>query len=208
MPKSKQRLPVKQEDEAEEDDDAPIRPGGRKTNGKSQRAKSAKEATLAAMFYESSDVDMQPAPSPEPVPKEEIEEISKDDMEAEDDEMNESEAQGIDKPKAKRRPKAKLKEGAIVMKDGKKKKRVVKSEMTTNDRGYMVMEDHSEYETVSESEELTVPPKPKKSTAKKDEKPKETVKEEVSKPKPKSKPTATSGGKKGGGKLMDYFNKK
>ncbi|KZT52915.1 hypothetical protein CALCODRAFT_501660 [Calocera cornea HHB12733] len=208
-PKSKQQLPAKREEELEEEEeDAPVRPGARKSNGKAQKAKSAKEASLAAMFDESSDVEMQPAPPAKPVAREEVVEIADDEVEEEVEQMDESEAAGIDKPKNKRRPKPKPKEGAVVMKDGKKKKRVVKSKMTTNDRGYMMMEDYSEYETVSESEALTVPDKAKKATAKREEKPKEIVREEGSKPKSKPKSAAANGAKKGGGKLSDYFSKK
>ncbi|EJU05068.1 hypothetical protein DACRYDRAFT_104956 [Dacryopinax primogenitus] len=208
-PKSKQRLPVKQEEEQDEGTSARRRT--KKTDSRAPKAQTAVEASLAAMFDESSDVEMKPtAPEPavpEPAAKEERMEAAFEDDERPEEEPDESEAHVIDKPQRKRRAKPKPAEGAILMKDGRKKRRVVKSRMTTDEKGYMGMEDYSEYETVSESEELTVPEKARKSTAKKEAKPKETVKEEVPKPKPKPKPTTKSGGK-AGGKLSDYFAKK
>ncbi|KAI0755467.1 DNA polymerase subunit Cdc27-domain-containing protein [Irpex lacteus] len=137
------------------------------------------------------------------------------------------------KPKRQRKPKKVVPVG----KNGLKKRRVVKSRMTTDAKGYMVTEDYSEYESVDEEEADEEPPKPKPkpkkapakakekeaSTEKVKEKEKESEKDSTDKEKEKKEPkkgfkpglkrsgsSASAGGSKvtHKGSLMNFFGKK
>ncbi|KAI0267633.1 DNA polymerase subunit Cdc27 [Gloeopeniophorella convolvens] len=130
-------------------------------------------------------------------------------------------------PAAKRKPraKAKAKKEVPLGRNGFKKRRVVKSRMTTDAKGYFVTEDYSSYESVDEEE--PPPEKPAKGKGKGKDKAKAApakVKEEdeaEEKPAPAkapvkrapslkrkpSKPGAQASAQKGGG-ITSYFTKK
>ncbi|TFK75023.1 hypothetical protein BDN72DRAFT_955361 [Pluteus cervinus] len=133
---------------------------------------------------------------PEPAPKEMDEDVE---MEDPDDD---------DEPVVKRKTKRKPKKVVPVGKNGLKKKRVLKSRSKMDEKGYMVTEDYSSYESVDE-EEAPPPPKVKAVKGKnkekndegksgKSEKPKKPLKPSKSEPAteteedtPKPKPAAT-----------------
>ncbi|KAJ3823208.1 DNA polymerase subunit Cdc27 [Lentinula raphanica] len=130
-----------------------------------------------------------------------------------------------DKPTAKPKRKTKAKKIVPVGKNGLKKKRVMKSKMTVDSKGYMVTEDYSSYESVDEEEpepetttkgkggkNSTDKEKPKKSTSGS----KDSTKEEEgsretsgtrSKSGPKPKPKASSSGSKGKNTIASFFGK-
>ncbi|KAH9998842.1 DNA polymerase subunit Cdc27 [Russula compacta] len=98
------------------------------------------------------DVEMEdraPAPAPAPAPEPEPEPESEP-------------ARAPTRRKAQRKPKKEVPVG----RNGLKKRRVVKSRMTTDDKGYFVTEDYSSYESVDEEEEPP-PQKPAKGKGKK-----------------------------------------
>lgn len=136
----------------------------------------------------------------------------------EDVEMEEEEVKPV--PKKKRTKKV-----VPVGSNGLKKRRVVKSRMTTDAKGYMgmqfiyhlykncvshfsylVTEDYSEYESVDEEEPEEPKPKAKKPVAK--SKKAEAVEKKPTKTITKSKSTSSLKGKKSTGGLMDFFGKK
>lgn len=121
----------------------------------------------------------------------------------------------------KRKPKKVIPVGS----NGLKKRRVVKSRMTTDAKGYMgkhmsfifcikrvltllhpVTEDYSEYESVDEEEPEEPKSKVKKPAAK--GKKVETSESKPTKVVAKSKSATNLKGKKGSGGLMDFFGKK
>ncbi|PSS37351.1 hypothetical protein PHLCEN_2v828 [Hermanssonia centrifuga] len=114
-------------------------------------------------------------------------------------------------PAPKPQPRKRKQKKAIpVGKNGLKKKRIVSSRNKLDEKGYMVTEDYSEYESVEEEEPAEEVPKTKKSVAKAKE-----TKSEESKPikaaprKSKSssteKPKRTGSGKGSQGSLMNFF---
>ncbi|KAI0335526.1 hypothetical protein GY45DRAFT_1430678 [Cubamyces sp. BRFM 1775] len=149
-----------------DDEDEEPSPVPRKANGKGKgRAsviadalESDAEKSLRAMM----DIDdalvekasaSRPAPvKPEPVEDEDVEMAQEPELEPEPEEMEE------DKPKPKPRKK-KEKKVIPVGRNGLKKKRVMKSRMTVDAKGYMVTEDYSSYESVDEEEAEEEPPK-------------------------------------------------
>ncbi|KAH9899811.1 DNA polymerase subunit Cdc27 [Cubamyces lactineus] len=149
-----------------DDEDEEPSPAPRKANGKGKGRASAvadvleseAEKSLRAMM----DIDdalvekasaSRPAPAkPEPVDDEDVEMAQEPEPEPEPEEMEE------DKPKPKPRKK-KEKKVIPVGRNGLKKKRVMKSRMTVDAKGYMVTEDYSSYESVDEEEAEEEPPK-------------------------------------------------
>ncbi|KAF7371068.1 DNA polymerase subunit Cdc27 [Mycena sanguinolenta] len=96
-------------------------------------------------------------------------EVTRASRDAEPDPEDEDEPMEIidadaDKPSTSKPAPAKRKSKKVVPvgKNGLKKKRVVKSRSRIDEKGYMVMEDYSEYESVDEEEPAPPPPKVKK----------------------------------------------
>ncbi|KAJ3999797.1 hypothetical protein F5050DRAFT_1735713 [Lentinula boryana] len=127
--------------------------------------------------------------------------------------------------KAKRKTKAKAKKVIPIGKNGLKKKRVMRSKVTTDAKGYMVTEDYSSYESVGEEE---IEPEPAKGTsrqtkvsgskAKKEEEEERQEDNEATStnikppPKPKQKASSSSNRGPGGGtsgqkNIASFFGK-
>ncbi|KAI0255089.1 DNA polymerase subunit Cdc27 [Lactifluus subvellereus] len=133
---------------------------------------------------------------------------------ATDVEMEDREPELAPAPARAKKPQRKPKKEVPVGRNGLKKRRVVKSRMTTDDKGYFVAEDYSSYESVDE--EAPPPEKPAKGKRKKtatpaavkdegetDEKPAKVPAKSASALKRKpSKPSAQKGG------IASYFTKK
>ncbi|KAJ7066722.1 DNA polymerase subunit Cdc27 [Mycena amicta] len=120
----------------------------------------------------------------------------------EDIEMSDVEPKRVAAAKQQRKPKKVVPVG----KNGLKKKRVVKSKSRMDDKGYMVTEDYSEYESVDEEE---APPLPKAKTKAKE--PPAAKAKPAANPvpaKPKPKPSGSSKGPQKSGSIANFFNKK
>ncbi|KAJ7830832.1 DNA polymerase subunit Cdc27-domain-containing protein [Mycena leptocephala] len=152
----------------EEDEPQPSRKG--KGKASASRPDSQSEKDLRAMMDIDDDAVTRASRDAEPEPE------SEDDaMEVVDTHMSD----GDSKPApVKRKPKKVVPVG----KNGLKKKRIVKSKMRIDEKGYMVTEDYSEYESVDE-EEPAPPPK-----AKAKPKAKSTADDPPAKVKPAPKP--------------------
>ncbi|TBU49594.1 DNA polymerase subunit Cdc27 [Dichomitus squalens] len=154
-----------------------------------------------------SDEDIEMAASePEPVPPSE--------PERDDEDMEMGLEEDIPKPKPQPKKKA-AKKAWPVGRNGLKKKRIVRSRVTTDAKGYMVTENYSEYESVDEeeaaAEEAKKVPKGKKASATKPKK--GDAEERASAPKPKPVARSDSVKKRAGGRpsaqgsLKDFFGK-
>ncbi|KAI9063168.1 hypothetical protein FKP32DRAFT_1666607 [Trametes sanguinea] len=146
--------------------------------------------------------EQEPEPEPEPAPEPEVEE------------------EEVSKPKPKKKKEKKV---IPVGRNGLKKKRVVKSRMTMDSKGYMVTEDYSSYESVDEeeAEEEVKKPKAKKASggatakAKKPASPANNSDEEapakgksISRAASASKVKKPAGAKSGGqGNIHSFFSK-
>ncbi|KAJ7132380.1 DNA polymerase subunit Cdc27 [Mycena epipterygia] len=121
-----------------------------------------------------------------------------DEPEDEDESMEAPEvivSDGDSKPApVKRKPKKVVPVG----KNGLKKKRIVKSKMRIDDKGYMVTDDYSEYESVEE-EEPPPPPKGKAKAKAKAVEPAPAKEKAASKPAAKAAPAKTTKAKSSGG---------
>ncbi|KAJ7881198.1 DNA polymerase subunit Cdc27 [Mycena leptocephala] len=154
----------------EEDEPQPSRKG--KGKASASRPDSQSEKDLRAMMDIDDDAVTRASRDAEPEPEPESED---DAMEVVDAHMSD----GDSKPApVKRKPKKVVPVG----KNGLKKKRIVKSKMRIDEKGYMVTEDYSEYESVDE-EEPAPPPK-----AKAKPKAKSTADDPPAKAKPAPKP--------------------
>ncbi|KAI0638246.1 DNA polymerase subunit Cdc27 [Trametes polyzona] len=223
-------------DDEDDEEPAPARVP-RKPKGKSRTSgddvlESDAEKSLRAMM----DIDdslVEKASASRPPPKKAVED-SDVEMAGEDASQDaatpsqepEVEAQDDDvapKPKPRKRKEKKV---VPVGRNGLKKRRVMKSRMTVDSKGYMVTEDYSSYESVDEEEPEEEAPKKgrgKKAAAAAPSKPKKSPSsgnaeksEDEEKPTPaKSKPVARSGStaakskKPAGaqGSLKDFFGK-
>ncbi|KAL0953777.1 hypothetical protein HGRIS_004961 [Hohenbuehelia grisea] len=118
-----------------------------------------------------------------------------------DEENSDVEEKPIVKPKAKRKAKKVIPVGS----NGLKKRRITKSRSTVDDKGYMITEDYSSYESVGEDEEQPES-KPSKAKAKpktskpdeptaKSSKPDEPTAAAAKSSKPQEKSSASAGGK-------------
>ncbi|KAA1477171.1 hypothetical protein DENSPDRAFT_844349 [Dentipellis sp. KUC8613] len=176
-----------------EDSDVPVRP---KAKGKAKAvvADSESDSELKAMMDLDDDQVIKVSRSASEARQREPDE----DVEMED--VEETEPEPVIKPKAKKATKKKV---VPVGSNGLKKKRVVKSRQTMDDKGYFVTEDYSSYESVDEEEPEPEPVKAKgkrKSTAA-DKKAENGEAKAISKPpsdaaepKPKPKKAAKSTG--------------
>ncbi|EPQ52583.1 hypothetical protein GLOTRDRAFT_131815 [Gloeophyllum trabeum ATCC 11539] len=109
-------------------------------------------------------------------------------------EAAEEEMKAPEPTKSKPRKKKEKKE-VPVGRNGLKKKRVVKSRMKIDEKGYMVTEDYSSYESVDEEEPETPPPK-SKGKSKSKARVTEDAEETEGKTKPKASARASEGGPK------------
>ncbi|KAJ7223127.1 DNA polymerase subunit Cdc27 [Mycena pura] len=160
--------------------------------------------SLDAVTRASHSATAAPEPPQEPAPKEAP--VADSNVEMSDVEMSD----GNSKPapaKAKRKPKKVVPVGQ----NGLKKKRIVKSRFSTDDKGYMVTEDYSEYESVDEEE----PPPPPKGKTKAKAKPVDdaapakakAAPNPPAKPKPKAKPSGGSSKAAPPGGIASFFGK-
>ncbi|KAJ7173542.1 DNA polymerase subunit Cdc27 [Mycena filopes] len=188
----------------EEDDDAPAAPA-RKGKGKARStALDSESEGLRAMMDIDDDAVTRAS-------RDVVEQPEDDPMEAADAHMSD----GDSKPApVKRKPKKVVPVG----KNGLKKKRIVKSKMRIDEKGYMVTEDFSEYESVDEEEEEEPAPKAKgkakaKSTAAAaDAAPAKAKAKPAPKPAPAKAKPKPSGSSKGAGPqqqtgLASFFGK-
>ncbi|KAJ7036511.1 DNA polymerase subunit Cdc27 [Mycena alexandri] len=136
---------------SDDEDDAPARKGKGKAKATAVDSESEAEKNLRAMMDIDDDaVTRASRDAREPEPED-------DPMEAIIANMSD----GDSKPApVKRKPKKVVPVG----KNGLKKKRIVKSKTRIDEKGYMVTEDFSEYESVDEEEEEPAPPKAKAKT--------------------------------------------
>lgn len=148
-----------------------------------------------------SDDDAIDVPPPETsVPSDQGDSAADEDTEMVDD---------IDPVPIKTKPRKKKEKKIIpVGHNGLKKRRLVKSRTTTDDKGYMVTEDYSSYESVDESEAVEETKAKKSASAK----PKKTLESSNAKPKAGSKAASSTrksnGTKAAQGGLMNFFSKK
>ncbi|RPD67099.1 hypothetical protein L226DRAFT_498989 [Lentinus tigrinus ALCF2SS1-7] len=203
------------DDEEEEE----ARPAPSKSKGRSRASvikdtlESEAEASLRAMMdMDDSQVEKastsRPAPrlAPQGPPDSDVEMVSEPEFVEPEPQLDEDMEEDMPKPKPRKRKEKKV---IPVGRNGLKKKRVMKTRMTVDAKGYMVSEDYSEYESVDEEE----PEEEKKPKGKRASKPKKSSDEDAP---PKSKPAARSGsikGKSAGtkagaqGSLKDFFGK-
>ncbi|KAI0796612.1 DNA polymerase subunit Cdc27-domain-containing protein [Abortiporus biennis] len=175
-----------------------------------EKEKEPEKSLLAMMDIDDEQVDRVTRQATEP-PQTEEESVPDEDVTMEDSDEPE-----IIKPPTRKRKEKKV---IPVGKNGLKKKRIVKSRMKTDDKGYMVTEDYSSYESVSEEEAEEVKPKKKTAAAKG----KKSSNSESPIEKSSSKPSAKTGGKTKAapslkrstssktaksGSLMNFFEKK
>ncbi|VDB85733.1 unnamed protein product [Peniophora sp. CBMAI 1063] len=120
----------------------------------------------------------------------------------------EAEETSEDEPVVTKKPARKPRKVVPVGKNGLKKRRIIKSRTAMDDKGFVVTEDYSEYESVDE-EEPAPPPAEKKglkpSTGKKAEKA-ASIKED--KPAPKKKASAPAPKRVGQSNIQNFFGKK
>ncbi|KAJ7777215.1 DNA polymerase subunit Cdc27-domain-containing protein [Mycena metata] len=136
----------------EDDAPAPARKGKGKAKATAVASDSEAEKNLRAMM----DIDDDAVTR---VSRDARESEPDDPMEAVDAEMSDGESKPAP---VKRKPKKVIPVG----KNGLKKKRIVKSKTRIDEKGYMVTEDFSEYESVDEEEEEPAPPPKTKAKAK------------------------------------------
>ncbi|KAJ6616968.1 DNA polymerase subunit Cdc27 [Mycena sp. CBHHK59/15] len=169
----------------EDDEDDGSRAPSRKTKGKEKAralvdsdADSEAEKNLRAMMDIDDDAVTRASRDMPAEP-----EAKDEEMEAQQDvDVDMSDGHSKPKPVVKRKPKKIIPVG----KNGLKKKRVVKSKTRIDEKGYMVTDDYSEYESVEEEEP---PPPPKgKSKAKSSSKTDEADAAASAKSKPAAKP--------------------
>ncbi|KAJ7233010.1 DNA polymerase subunit Cdc27 [Mycena rebaudengoi] len=133
---------------SDDENDAPPAPANRKGKGKATAVDSDAEKDLIAMMDVDDDIVTR-ASRPEP-------ETEREEESVEDVDVDMSDGDSKPKPVVKRKPKKVVPVG----RNGLKKKRVVKSKTRVDEKGYMVTDDYSEYESVDE-EEAPPPPKTK-----------------------------------------------
>ncbi|KAI9000954.1 DNA polymerase subunit Cdc27 [Trametes punicea] len=215
---------------SDDEDEAPS-PAPRKVNGKTRGSatlpsdvlESDAEKSLRAMMdiddslVEKASASRPPPAKPQPVEDEDVEMAPEVEPEPEPQEAEEA-----PKPKPKKKKEKKV---IPVGRNGLKKKRVVKSRMTVDAKGYMVTEDYSSYESVDEEEAAEEEPKkgkskkasPAVSTAKAKKSPSEEAdasdEETPAKGKPIARAPSTTKSKKSSakagarGNLKDFFGK-
>ncbi|KAF9791119.1 DNA polymerase subunit Cdc27 [Thelephora terrestris] len=154
-----------------------------------------------------------------PIPKSKSKVVESSDEEEHAERKDEEDSMYVDDEPAEAKPKRSRKKAekkvVPVGSNGLKKKRVVKSKMSTDERGYIVTEDYSSYESVDE-EEPEEPEKPKKKLTSKpsESKLKRTASSKATKaPSKEVKKRASMGGSStkpsaGQGSLMNFFGKK
>ncbi|KAF7309712.1 DNA polymerase subunit Cdc27 [Mycena indigotica] len=181
---------------SDDDDDDPSPPVDRK--GKNKAIITQEEKDLHALM----DIDDEAITR---VSRKEPESESKTASADEDVEMSDVEEKPAAPPKRERKPKKVIPVG----RNGLKKKRVVKSKMSFDAKGYTVMEDYSEYESVEEEEEDNSPP-PKAKAKGKEKVDAPTPKAKSTTPAPtKPKPKPSGGSSKGAQKgIANFFGKK
>ncbi|KAF5350247.1 hypothetical protein D9758_007850 [Tetrapyrgos nigripes] len=137
----------------DEEDEAPPPPKSRKASGKAKAPEV--DADLQAMM-DVDDDQVERVSEQKPAATEQTEE----ETDPVDDDVQMDDIPPVQKKK--RKTKKEVPRG----RNGLRKKRVVKSRMTTDAKGYMVTEDYSEYESVDEEEPEPAPTKGKEKTPK------------------------------------------
>ncbi|TFL01967.1 DNA polymerase subunit Cdc27-domain-containing protein [Pterulicium gracile] len=203
---------------SDDDDDEPPPPPRRKA--KPVAVEEDDEGLMAMMDVDDDQVERvsrltKRTSVPEPEPAEDTDAAEVPSSPAVDETMDESDHSREVKPLPKqRKPKKVVPIGA----NGLKKKRVVKTRSKTDEKGYQVTEDYSDYESVDEEEpapapKVKAPAKPSAEKPKaevKPEKPPAAATTESSKPKPKPKPqpkakAPATKGAAGQAKLGNFF---
>lgn len=180
-------------DDEEDESEPVVRPPKGRVPAKSaarSRSPQTDKSLRAMMDIDDSEVIKASRTSPESQQEIEESEPKADDPEIVDD----SETERV-KAKPRKRKEKKI---VPVGQNGLKKKRIMKTRMRTDEKGYMVTEDYSEYESVDEEvpEEDEKKPRGKKTSTAKTK--------QVIEPKPKLKPsTSTSGTSRGN--LRNFF---
>ncbi|EED78739.1 predicted protein [Postia placenta Mad-698-R] len=180
-------------DDEEDESEPVVRPPKGRVPAKSaarSRSPQTDKSLRAMMDIDDSEVIKASRTSPESQQEIEEPEPKADDPEIVDD----SETERV-KAKPRKRKEKKI---VPVGQNGLKKKRIMKTRMRTDEKGYMVTEDYSEYESVDEEvpEEDEKKPRGKKTSTAKTK--------QVIEPKPKLKPsTSTSGTSRGN--LRNFF---
>ncbi|EMD40683.1 hypothetical protein CERSUDRAFT_91421 [Gelatoporia subvermispora B] len=197
----------------DEEDEMPVRSRSKraptaKANGKVKVPSSDSEAdrSVRAMM-DIDDDEVVRASRPEPKASEEPEDAPMEDADA----VHDSEPERV-KAKPKKRKEKKV---IPVGRNGLKKKRVMKSRTKIDDKGYMVTEDYSSYESVDEeTEEAGAPEAPaKKGRAAKPKQPAAEPKLKVKEPREEARTKTSEAGKratgtKAQGNIMNFFGKK
>ncbi|KAJ7780226.1 DNA polymerase subunit Cdc27 [Mycena maculata] len=188
---------------SDDEDDVPAAAAARKGKGKATAAASEAEKNLRAMM----DIDDNAVTRASRDTPAEPDEEPDTDMATTDVNMSDGESKPAP---VKRKPKKVVPIG----KNGLKKKRVVKSKMHLDEKGYMVSQDYSEYESVEEEEEEEEPaPKGKgkgKAKAKVVEDSAPTKAKTAAKPAPPAKTKPKPGGSSKPGQqagLASFFGK-
>ncbi|CAL1700533.1 unnamed protein product [Somion occarium] len=201
---------VLSDDEDDEDEDNLKESKVSKSYGRKKTVIKEVDPSLSAMMDMDDDSVIKHPRRVTPPPPSDTEQTDEpdEDVAMEDDE-------DLPKPIPKKK---KVKKAIPVGRNGLKKRRVVKSRMTTDAKGYIITEDYSEYESVDEEEPEEPKPKAKKPAARGKKSDSEEKSSKVSSKEKGGKSSAATKGSKSGtsskvkktmsGGLMDFFGKK